>query len=81
MGRGGRETTENVANVLGGKPPPEKLYLEDTLGDAGDSVKANVTGRAEPAGTRRDENTLPGEVQVKEEVPPPSTEISASSPP
>ena len=80
MGRGGRETTENVVVVIGASPP-EKIYLEDILGDAGDSVNAKVTGRAEPAGTRRDENTLPGEAQVKEEMPPPSTEMSAPSPP
>ena len=82
MGRGARETTANVFNVIGSMPPPEELYLEDTLGDAGDSVKAKVTGQAtEPAGTGREENSKPGEAQVNEEVPPPSTEMSAPSPP
>ena len=82
MGRGALGTTANVFNVIGGMPPPEKLYLENTLGDAGDSVKAKVTGKAtEPAGTGREENTKPEAAQVNEEVPPPSTEMSAPSPP
>lgn len=79
MGRGGRETTEKVAVLLLGIPTPENL--EDTLGDAGDSVKARATGREDPAGAKRDENTLPGEVHIRGEEALPSTVASAPSPP
>ena len=74
MGRGARETTANVFNVIGGMPPPEELYLEDTLGDAGDSVKAKVTGKAaHPEGNTGVREEDRGEEELRRVSAPPPT--------